>query len=382
MEGKKPKILVMIPAGRVYQHDNVMIYDEVRSDYINRYFNTGDMMVYDSILKLLDFSGLDVLKIANPTEADIDRYNSQFDYAILRASNFIHEHMKWEKAEWVLQRLKIPVYAIGVGAQAETRRKIELSPESKRIWEMIANSSRAIGVRGSYTAETLNSNGIKNVEVIGCPSLFRKRDRELRLKLKSSSTIKKVAFSLRRETSHYYAADVQAFTRLQRDLLLRLAAEYDATVTIHGEPEEKAFFSRNEEAIERAILRLRQLGWFAKPYEEKLLPIYRERLFLNDRVEDYDHMIEQQDFAVGYRVHGVLPALANRVPGVLVSYDTRSSELAETFSIPTYTAEEIVGKSNNEIFDPAQFTKFEQQFKANYDRFAGFLNAAAIAHLM
>ena len=113
-EGRKPRILVMIPSGKVYQHDKVMIYDQVRDNYIAKYFNTGDMMVYDSTLKLLDFRGLDVLTIANPTEDLVERYNRDFDYVFLRASNFIHEHMNWEKAVWVLDRLKIPVFALSL----------------------------------------------------------------------------------------------------------------------------------------------------------------------------------------------------------------------------------------------------------------------------
>ncbi|MDC7786696.1 polysaccharide pyruvyl transferase family protein [Rhodoplanes sp. TEM] len=372
----------MIPAGKRYEHDKIMIYDQVRSDYINSYFNTGDMMVYDSILKLLDFADLDVLKIANPTEADIARYNAIFDYVILRASNFIHEYMRWEKAEWVLGQLKIPVYAIGVGAQAEARRKVELSDESKRIWSLIAERSRAIGVRGAFSAEVLADNGIKNVEVVGCPSLFRNRDRDLKLALKAPADNKRIAFSLRRETSHYYAADTKAFTRMQRELLLRVSDTYDTTVTIHGEPEEKAFFAKDEAAIGQATERLRKAEWFTPENEARLTDIYRSRLFLNDRVEDYDTMIRKHDFAIGYRVHGVLPALANRVPGVVVSYDTRSSELAETFSIPTYSAEAILEQPLEKVLDPGQFDPFKKNFGSNYDRFKGLLDRCAIPNRM
>jgi hypothetical protein len=382
MEGKKPKILVMIPAGQVYQHDNVMIYSETRADYINRYFNTGDMMVYDSILKLLDFAGHDVLKIAQPTQPDIDRYNAEFDYVILRASNFIHEHMKWEKAEWVLKQLKIPVYAIGVGAQAETRRRIALSPESERIWRLIADRSHAIGVRGTFTAEVLSAIGIKNVEVIGCPSLFRKRKRELVLNLKSPSDVKKIAFSLRRETSPYYAEDMKCFTELQREFLLRIAENFDTTITIHGEPEEKAFFAKDETAIAKATEHLRKLGWFTPDVEEALIALYRDRLFLNDRVEDYDAMIARTDFAIGYRVHGILPAMANGIPGVLVKYDTRSGELAEAFSIPSATAETLKAMSFDEIFDPDRFKEFSARFPVNYDRFKSFLDTTGIPNRM
>ncbi|MFG1423736.1 polysaccharide pyruvyl transferase family protein [Roseixanthobacter liquoris] len=155
------------------------------------------MMVYDSILKLLDFTDIDVLKISDQTEADIERYNSCFDYVLLWGSNFIHEHMKWERAAWVLERLTIPVYAIGLGAQAETKRNIELPPESVRIWQLMADRCKSIGVRGAYSADILLANGINNVEVIGCPSLFRKRDRNMLLKLKPANKVERVAFSLR-----------------------------------------------------------------------------------------------------------------------------------------------------------------------------------------
>ncbi|MFG1424101.1 polysaccharide pyruvyl transferase family protein [Roseixanthobacter liquoris] len=380
--GHKPRILVMIPAGKRYQHDNVMIYDQVRDDYIRSYFNTGDMMVYDSMLKLLDFHDMDVLKIANPTEADIDRYNRSFDYVILRGSNFIHEHMQWEKAEWVLNQIKIPVYAIGVGAQAETRRKISLPPESRKVWELIAERSVAVGVRGSYTAEVLNDNGIKNTEIVGCPSLFRNRDRNLGLRLRVPMDVKKVAFSLRRETSHYYAADMKSFVSTQRELLLRIASAYDTTVTIHGEPEEKAFFTGDAAAIARATETLRKNGWFTPEFEQRLTEIYGARLFLNDRVEDYDALIRTQDFAIGYRVHGILPALANGTPGVLVDYDSRSGELAETFSIPRAADKEVLARPFDEMFAQEQFNAFLSNFPANYDQFKGYLDNAGIPNRM
>lgn len=98
-------------------------------------------MVYDSMLKLLDFEDMDVFKISSPNEADIERYNATFDYVFLRGSNFIHEHMRWENAIWILERLKIPVFAIGVGAQAETKRKITLPEDSLRVWKLISERS-------------------------------------------------------------------------------------------------------------------------------------------------------------------------------------------------------------------------------------------------
>jgi hypothetical protein len=379
----KPRILVMIPAGQRYGHDNVKIYDQPRSEYLQKYFNTGDMVVYDSTLKLLDFADLDVLKISNPTPADIERYNKSFAFGFLRGSNFIHEYMNWERAPEVLERLLIPVHAIGVGAQAECKRAIELSDASKQVWQFISARCRTIGVRGAFTAETLGSLGIKNVDIIGCPSLFRKRDRDLTLRLKPPSEIKSVAFSLRRETSKVYAMDQKEFVRRQRDVLMRLADAYDLTVTIHGEPEEKAFYEGDENQIKQATSRLRTVGWFTDDTEEKLSDIYRNRLFLNDAVKQYDSMIATKDFAIGYRVHGVLPALANGVPAILITYDTRSEELAETFSIPMIRDSELDGITDiRQVYSPERFLTFEKNFKANYDRMKEYLERNDIPHRM
>ena len=46
---------------------------------LSDYFNIGDMIVYDSTLKLLRYAHLEPMKIMNPTEADIERYASEFD---------------------------------------------------------------------------------------------------------------------------------------------------------------------------------------------------------------------------------------------------------------------------------------------------------------
>ena len=62
------KILVMIPAGEVYDHDCVRWYkahDTQRC--IDQYHNIGDAFVHDSSLKLLDYDQVSVLRSARPT---------------------------------------------------------------------------------------------------------------------------------------------------------------------------------------------------------------------------------------------------------------------------------------------------------------------------
>ena len=143
------RILVMIPSGEVYDHDCVRWYrhKDVQA-HINHYHNIGDAFVFDSSLKLLNFEALDVLKIRSATQADIDRYNAEFDYCFLRGSNYIHGEMVWDNAVSVLERLKIPILAFGIGAQAPARGPLVLSEDTKRILHIISHKSASIGVRG------------------------------------------------------------------------------------------------------------------------------------------------------------------------------------------------------------------------------------------
>ncbi|MFG1423737.1 polysaccharide pyruvyl transferase family protein [Roseixanthobacter liquoris] len=168
----------------------------------------------------------------------------------------------------------------------------------------------------------------------------------------------------------------------QKELLLKITGNYATTVTIHGEPEEKAFFVGHQEGIAVATEEFRKSGWFDPQHEDRMLDIYKYNLFLNDRVEDYDNMISQHDFAIGYRVHGVLPALANGIPASLVDYDTRSGELAETFSIPNASDVAILESPLDRVFDPSQFGDFIKNFAANYDRFKSYLDSSGIPNRM
>ena len=181
------KILVISPSGEVYDHDCVRWYQHLNfSIDPDHYHNIGDAFVYDSSLKLLQFSVLNGLNIRDPSEADIERYNSEFEFAFLRGSNYLHSEMDWENAPSVLSRLRIPIIAFGIGAQAPAKGKLHLTHAARRVLDCIAERSVSVGVRGAYTADVLWSLGIRNTRVIGCPTIFRHNDPGLRIDRKST----------------------------------------------------------------------------------------------------------------------------------------------------------------------------------------------------
>ncbi|HEV7256953.1 MAG TPA: polysaccharide pyruvyl transferase family protein [Bosea sp. (in: a-proteobacteria)] len=376
------RALVIYPAGEVYDHDKVRWYRAPMEKLLSDYFNIGDMIVYDSTLKLLRYAHLEPMKIMNPTEADIERYASEFDYVFVRGSNFIHEKMEWFRAVEVLERVKLPVYAIGVGAQASQNRGIDLPDGSKRFWQIVGDRCAAIGVRGAFSAETLRRNGIGNVEVVGCPSIFRTRRRDLAIKVPDQREIRKVAFSLRREFDNTYTANPEAYLRNQRQALLKVDSQSEMVMSSHGEQEEKAFFLRDDAAKAKAVAEFVHSGWWDGPDDARMRDIYERRLFSFFDVERYDDFAKSIDLAVGYRVHGVLPAVAHGVPGVLVAYDTRSQELAETLKIPVVPEAALADGGWRAVYQETALNALSKSYAQSYDRMSGFLDRNGIPHRM
>lgn len=251
----------MVPAGLRYGHDKVKARPAPLREHIGTYYNTGDWMVFDSSLKLLSFAELEAVNLWAATDAEVARFNAEFDYAFLRGSNYIYETMDWGAAEEVLAKLKIPVISFAVGAQAAGTSRIQLPEKAIRVWKQFADHAATIGVRGRFSADVLNDIGIKNVEVIGCPSLFRCNDPTLSIRAKPLAQLHRLAFSLRREVSAGYSDDQRRYLSVQKKIIKKLALHFDLTLTTHGEPAEKAFFYKDAELIEKYRARLVEEGW-------------------------------------------------------------------------------------------------------------------------
>jgi polysaccharide pyruvyl transferase WcaK-like protein len=369
------RILVISPSGEVYNHDNVRWYrhkDIQRS--INHYHNIGDAFVFDSSLKLLNYDKLDALEIANPDLSQIDRINAEYDYVFLRGSNYVHKDMAWDQTIDVLKKLKIPVIAWGIGAQAPVKGKIELSDETKTVLRMMAASTTSIGVRGAYSAQVLWDLGIKNVRIVGCPTAFRRNNPDLNIQLPPLESIRTAGITVRREVSSTYARDIKQYLTFHRDLVKGLASRFDVVLMAQGEVEEKKIVLGTMEQREEAIAALRAdkqvRDWYLDDAMEKL---HRERLFYSDVVADYEDLVQQKDVVLGYRLHGNLMALANGVPSIYFTYDSRTVEFAETYQIPSFDVFSGQEFRLEDYWDQSLFDKFNRAYHHTYREMHQFL---------
>lgn len=378
-------ILVIIPSGEVYDHDCVRWYNhtDVQGN-LDHYHNIGDAFVYDSSLKLLTYDRLSVLEIREFKQEHVDRANAEYDYVFLRGSNYIHDGIKWPAGtEQVLSKLKIPVIAFGVGAQAPATGKLQLTEESKRIWRVIADRSVTLGVRGAYTAEVLWDLGIKNVRIVGCPTAFRSRDPEMRIDLPPLESVRKVGLTMRREVSKAYSRDVRKYLTVHRELVKEMSQRFDTTLMMQGEVEEKKLMWGTGEQKAEAWESLKEHSWLNLWYfDEAMEELYNSRLWYSDVVSEWEDLVRARDLVLGYRLHGNLMALSNGVPSIYFSYDSRTAEFAETFAIPCHDVYSEKPFVLDEYWDQSLFEKFNRTYYMRYRDMREFLDENYIPHRM
>jgi len=376
------KILVISPSGEVYDHDCVRWYASMSfAKAPDHYHNIGDAFVYDSSLKLLHYSNLFGINIRNPTDQEIDRYNAEYDYVFLRGSNYLHPAMDWENAPAILEKLRLPIIAFGIGAQAPSKGKLVLNEATQRVLAIIAERSVSLGVRGAYTADVLWSQGIRNARIIGCPTVFRNNDPNLRINLPPLESVREVAYTLRREVDVTYAKNLARYLDLQRDSILDLAGRFNLDILAQGEVEEKNILWGDSAQRGQAIAKLRAEDWL-RGEDDPLEKLYNTNLFYADSVAEFEQKLRSKQLVLGYRLHGNLLGLANRVPSVYFTYDSRTAEFAETLQIPSFDV--FSGRSFRleEYWDQGLFEKFNRAYYQHYREMRLFLDENGVAHKM
>jgi len=378
------RILVISPSGEVYDHDNVRWYRYADlQSHIEHYHNIGDAFVFDSSLKLLNFEKLDELPIAHVDPAMIDRLNAEYDYVFLRGSNYIHAQMNWSKAVEVLRRLKLPVIAFGIGAQAPVSGKLELSEDTKTVLKLISDSTASLGVRGTYSAEVLNDLGIQNVRIIGCPTAFRNNNPDLAIRLPPLEQVKTAGVTLRREVSKTYAQDIKRYLTFHRSLVKAMADRFEVTLMSQGEVEEKKLALGTPEQKAQAMAALRQNEWANNWYlDEQVIGLYQNRMFYSDVVAEYERLVRGLDLVLGYRLHGNLMALANGTPSIYFTYDSRTVEFADTFQIPSIDVFAGQDFRLEEHWDQSRFDKFNAAYARVYGQMRDFLDENRVDNKM
>ncbi|WP_198018931.1 polysaccharide pyruvyl transferase family protein [Azorhizobium doebereinerae] len=379
--GRRPRIGVLMPAGKVMDHDRVVTHTYGDPEKATKLFtNIGDCFVFESSLRILDYADVQPIYAGEntvPTDAYVEKLN-QLDFLFLRGSNYINTNGKWDAITALLERTKVPVMAFGIGVQTPDNSEDYVNESTKRFLQLVADRSSSIAIRGTLSQKALKSIGISKVRIIGCPTAFRHRKPTISIKRVDSAAINDLGFTLRRKT--------HGSQTLQRYMLRTLAEQYRTRIFCAGELEEKQIFYANKGALAQsaemlsgAIDALISENWFYGP-TDPLIEMYKSSLAVFEAVQDFEAGLKEMDAVTGFRLHGNLLALANSIPALYVTYDTRTREFVQTLGIPSIDIRQMDRFSFRKAWDSADFSTFEKAYALRFKELKAFLDENGMSH--
>ena len=300
-----------------------------------------------------------------------DEINEKYDaYVIPLADafrpNFIPLLRRYTK---LINRLKIPVFVIGVGLRAPFEPKLNegfpFDEDVKAFVKAVLEKSEIIGLRGEITSNYLSRLGFRegvDHTVIGCPSMYTfGRDLKIRdtnitkdsmICVNSSMTspenvLNFISRSMKEYSNHYFIPQ----------WLKEMILVYTGSPSIPGN---------------------------AENYPAKMSdPVYmnnRVRFFLN--APTWIDFMRQADFSFGARLHGNITATIAGTPSLIIPKDARMRELAEYHNLTRVWWNEITDETKLEdLIESADFKSPEKVQAKNFDNFISFLNKNKIPHI-
>ena len=375
------KVLILKPAGKIVEDGSVGSFSYGNPEVIVKTnTNTGDFFVHDATLRLIEAEVVEHSQYKNYEKEEIARLNSEFDIAILRGSNYIHQNYDWSDVLQLIEGLTIPIVAFGIGCQASSK-GVELPEQAMRALKTIAEKSTSIGVRGEYTADFLSSIGIKNVDIVGCPSILRRNEPALKVNFKPIEEIRRVGLTTHKSLAGMYCDDPKRTIELQKSLIEELYRDYQLTIVGQGETEEKILFYKFKERYGEVVDRLTRIGWISSLHDPSLAA-YSSTIFFGTSALEYAENAKSLDLAIGVRLHGNVMALAHGVPAIFVVYDSRTREFANLFDLPQIDISKGYSTRWQDVYTHENFQRFEKTYAKVYQDVREFLNKNKVKNRM
>ena len=326
--------------------------------------NSGNLVFMEAAHKILSAPGVEVVadhRAVSPRDAA--RINAEYDAYVVPLANAFRPSFEplLIHLTQVIERLRIPVVILGVGAQGtldyDTRRLKPIERSVRAFARAVLDRSPSIGVRGELTREYLRGLGFRDVEVIGCPSMF------------------------------LWGENLRVEKRVPH-------LEHDARVVLNVSPYVKAMGNVVMANVERypnltyvaqdiATLQMLVWGESAKAAAtQSMVPVHGSHpLFAERRTRLYVDPwpwirdLREADFSFGTRIHGNIAALLAGTPAYVFAHDSRTFELARYFGIPHRAMRDVPADVDPaDLYAEADFTALNDGHPARLATFLDYLS--------
>ncbi len=333
--------------------------------------NSGNLVFLHATNKILSTRGTEVVPdelLVGARRADL--INERYDaYVIPLANAFRHSFepilLRMTK---LISRLKIPVTILGVGAQSNLAYELDrlrpIEPTVRAFVSAVLDRSPSIGVRGELTATYLHSLGFRDVEVIGCPSMFLNGP-DLRVEKRAE----------RLDDASRIALNVSPYVKAMGDIVLSHVARYP-----------------NLTYFPQDLNTLNLLLWgesAAAAAQQNKNPVHSSHpLFQQDRVRFHVEPwtwiddLRTYEFAFGTRIHGNIAALVAGTPAYVFAHDSRTLELVRYFGIPHCPMPDVAPEIDAaDLYAEADYGELNRGHTARLATFLDYLSRHRLDHV-
>jgi len=263
---------------------------------------------------------------------------------VFPAANHLRTGADWTGLNDYLENAGLPLVILGLGAQAPlggeqaTIAALKADAQVRRLVDILRDRAQFVSVRGEFSARVCDAMGLRDVQVLGCPSVLLNPDPLLGQKLAARiAGLAQVPGRLRLAMTAAAPFEIVADAP-RRDLERRL---FGWSVAAPG------LYMQQSGGV--AAMQAARGQWhLLEPGARKSIPAILAPQI--DPVEVWAFLCRGARFALsapewiaeladcdlvlGSRVHGNLAAIAAGVPGVIIAHDSRTAELAQSMHLP------------------------------------------------
>ena len=249
------------------------------------------------------------------------------DCVVIAAANWLNAFSDFGNLADILETLDLPVVMIGVGAQTKPDGEMPtLSDGTLRLMKIVSERSKSISARGEFTCELLSRYGIHNVEPTGCPSLLLTGKHGPRIDRRPTFGWDDVAIH---STRHLYTP-----ARPFQQYLYKQAFAHKADIVLQSEYADLRFAGdpHGETDSDKKAQYILPNTYGASGEELAEYLKWHAKIFFD--LDSWVRYLKSKSFVVGTRFHGTIVALLAGTPSVLLTHDSRTSEMVQVMGIP------------------------------------------------
>ncbi|MFO7996275.1 MAG: polysaccharide pyruvyl transferase family protein [Dehalococcoidia bacterium] len=339
--------------------------------------NTGNLLIGHSLMRHLRIDAF-----GEGVSADPSFVEQNFDYVVIGASNFLYDKFEFPRTTAFIEKVHLPCVIIGLGAQApDYGHRIRIPDGTIRMMKVISERSTSLGVRGHFTASVLERLGIRNIRVIGCPSIYWRCHPAMFISRRPFDQCSRIAVNGHSNIIDF-TSDISSARRVQR-LLATLAFENRYPYILQSEMPELSIACGEEPQLDDSTI-----SWMKNNHglsdvpDEEFFRYVRTNMMSFFDVEEWMAYMRSLDFVIGSRFHGCLAAIINGIPATIFVHDARTGELCELLRMPQVDIRKVKAIDLRALYDAMDLDTLEATYSSLYDGYIDFLEENRIEHCL